>query len=60
MDYLINRLKEPSSWAGLGVLFNSLGISTELSGNIITAMAGIAAIIAMIKRSPQANDAPHS
>lgn len=47
MSFLIHRLKEPSTWAGMASFLAALGVSTELSNVIVGACAGLAALVAM-------------
>lgn len=49
MNYIINRLKEPSTWSGLGMLAVSLGLgippgTIEAVTSIGVGVAGLAAI----------------
>lgn len=49
MNYIINRLKEPSTWGGLGMLAVSLGLglppgTIEAVTQIGVGVAGLAAI----------------
>ena len=45
---LLERLKEPSTYAGLSGLMIAIGLSTEQWSVISTAIAGVAGIVAMI------------
>ncbi len=47
-NYILNRLREPSTYAGLAGLALALGISSEAWATISTAVAGIAGVIAML------------
>lgn len=51
MEYIINRLKEASTWAGIAVFFGMFGIDADLIARItanapavVTAIASLAAI----------------
>lgn len=44
MKYILNRLKEPSSYAGLGALLALVGVN--LDGQLLQAIAGVAAALA--------------
>ncbi len=44
MQYILNRLKEPSSYAGLGALLALVGVN--LDGQLLQAIAGVAAALA--------------
>jgi hypothetical protein len=44
MRYIVDRLKEPSSYAGLGALLMLVGIN--LDGQLLQAIAGVAAALA--------------
>jgi ATP-dependent Zn protease len=44
MKYIVDRLKEPSSYAGLGALLMLVGIN--LDGQLLQAIAGVAAALA--------------
>lgn len=54
IDYLLNRLREPSTYAGLAGLALALGISSDAWGTISTAVAGIAGVIAMLLHDKRA------
>jgi hypothetical protein len=50
MKYIINRLKEPSTWSGLGMLAVSLGLGVppgtlEAIASIGVGVAGLAAVL---------------
>jgi len=44
----LDRLKEPSTYAGLSGLMIAIGLSTEQWSIISTALAGVAGVVAMI------------
>jgi sulfite exporter TauE/SafE len=44
MSYILDRLKEPSSYAGLGALLALVGVN--LDGQLLQAIAGVAAALA--------------
>jgi sulfite exporter TauE/SafE len=44
MQYIVDRLKEPSSYAGLGALLALVGVN--LDGQLLQAIAGVAAALA--------------
>ena len=44
MRYIVDRLKEPSSYAGLGALLALVGVN--LDGQLLQAIAGVAAALA--------------
>ncbi len=44
MQYILDRLKEPSSYAGLGALLALVGVN--LDGQLLQAIAGVAAALA--------------
>jgi sulfite exporter TauE/SafE len=44
MKYIVDRLKEPSSYAGLGALLALVGVN--LDGQLLQAIAGVAAALA--------------
>jgi hypothetical protein len=53
MDYILNRLKEASTWAGIAVFFGMFGLDADLIARItanapavITAVASLIAIFA--------------
>jgi len=48
IEYILNRLREPSTYAGLAGLAITLGISDADWLTISTAVAGIAGVIAML------------
>lgn len=50
-NYIINRIKEPSSWAGLGILLTIMGHSVApdtlgLIQQTVTGLAGLYAVVA--------------
>lgn len=47
MKFLVDRLKEPSTWAGLAGIAASLGIAAPLYATISAAGVAIAAVIAI-------------
>jgi len=49
MDYIIARLKEPSTWAGLAVILTAAGISVSESELALVGSA-IAAVLAIVLR----------
>lgn len=53
MDYIINRLKEASTWAGIAIFFGMFGLDSDIISRItangpavITAVASLVAILA--------------
>ena len=50
MKYIIDRLKEPSSWRGLVMIATAFGVSVnpELLPSIIAAGTGLAGIIGVV------------
>lgn len=52
MNYLINRLREPSTWAGLGLVLTQAANAwaTRDPGALIAAAAGAAAILTPERR----------
>ena len=48
VKWIITRLKEPSTYAGFSGLALAFGVSTELYSALSTAIAGLAAVIAVI------------
>lgn len=49
MEYLISRLKEPSTWAGLSVLLAMFGVSVG-QDELSVIGAGIGSLLAIILR----------
>jgi hypothetical protein len=49
MEYIINRLKEPSTWAGVAVVFTAFGISVNAE-ELALVGSGVAAILAIVMR----------
>lgn len=47
IDWIVNRLKEPSTYAGFAGLAIALGLSNEEWMAISTALAGVAGVVAM-------------
>lgn len=48
VNFIITRLKEPSTYAGLSGLALALGISGDLYAAASSAIAGIAGLIAVV------------
>ena len=50
MKYILDRLKEPSSWRGLVMIATAFGVSVnpELIDSIIAAGAGLAGVIGFV------------
>lgn len=48
IEFLIARLKEPSTYAGLSGLAIALGISTEMYNAAAAVVAGVAGLVAVI------------
>jgi hypothetical protein len=62
MEYILNRLKEASTWAGLAVFFGMFGVDADIVARItanapavITAVASLIAIFAPSKMKLPAN-----
>lgn len=55
MEYILNRLREASTWAGIAVFLGMFGLDadiiTRLTANAPAAITGIAAIIAVVAPS---------
>lgn len=49
MEYLIARLKEPSTWTGLSVIFAMFGVTVGQE-ELAVAGAGIGAVLAIVLR----------
>jgi hypothetical protein len=49
MEYIIARLKEPSTWAGLAVVFTAAGITVSET-ELALIGSGIAAVLAIVMR----------
>jgi hypothetical protein len=48
MDFIIRKLREPSTWAGVAVLGTLFGVppgTIELTGQVVGGLAGLAAIV---------------
>lgn len=48
MHTILNKLREPSTWAGIAILGTLFGVppgTVELAGQVIGGVAGLAAII---------------
>lgn len=48
VEFILSRLKEPSTYAGLSGLAMAIGVSTDLYNAAAAAIAGIAGLIAVI------------
>ncbi len=56
INYLLNRLREPSTYAGLAGLALALGISSDAWGTISTAVAAFAGTLAMLLHEKPAGE----
>lgn len=55
MNYFINRLREPSTWSGIGILVSLLGVPATTFGlvqQVIMGAAGLYAVVAPEKAAP--------
>ncbi len=48
VNFVLNRLKEPSTYAGLSGLALALGVSGELYDAAAAAIAGVAGLVAVL------------
>ena len=48
VQFILSRLKEPSTYAGLSGLALALGVSGELYNAVAGALAGVAGLIAVL------------
>lgn len=48
VQFILSRLKEPSTYAGLSGLAVAIGISTELYNAAAVAIAGVAGLVAVV------------
>lgn len=48
VEFILSRLKEPSTYAGLSGLAMAVGVSTDLYNAAAVAIAGVAGLIAVI------------
>jgi hypothetical protein len=48
VSWLVNRLKEPSTYAGFAGIALAFGLSGEEWGTVSTAIAGLAGLVAML------------
>ena len=48
LNFVLSRLKEPSSYAGLSGIALAFGISAEFYSAAATAVAGVAGLVAFI------------
>ena len=48
LDFVLSRLKEPSTFAGLSGIALAFGVSNELYGAVSAAIAGVAGLVAVI------------
>ena len=57
VSMILNRLREPSTFAGLGGLLAAVGISLppEMQSTIVTIVGGLAALASMFMREKGAN-----
>ena len=56
MSAILDRLKEPSSWAGLAGIFAMLGVKVDqgLMANIVSGLAAIAGVLAFFIKEKSA------
>lgn len=57
MDFILNRMREPSTWAGIAGLGAAFGIPAEyinVAGQVVIAGASVAAILLREKAKPAA------
>jgi hypothetical protein len=54
MNFILDRLKEPSTWRGLTVLVGAFGMqmSPDLMPAIGTAVAGVIGLIEVLRKGP--------
>jgi hypothetical protein len=52
VNFVLNRLKEPSTYAGLSGLALALGVSGELYSAASAALAAVAGLIAVVLADP--------
>lgn len=57
VSWLVNRLKEPSTYAGFSGIALAFGLSAEEWSTVYTAAAGLAGVIAMILSEAPTEDA---
>lgn len=59
MDFLMQRLKEPSTWQGIIAIITGFGValSPELSAAIISTAAAIFGVVSVILKERGAEDA---
>jgi hypothetical protein len=50
MNLILDRVREPSTWAGVGVILALFGVDSEMSGALTDAGAAFAALLAIILR----------
>lgn len=48
VQFILSRLKEPSTFAGLSGIALALGVSGELYNAVAAAVAGVAGLVAVI------------
>lgn len=48
VSFLVNRLKEPSTYAGFSGIALAFGLSGEEWSTVYTALAGLAGLVAML------------
>lgn len=49
MNYFFNRLSEPSTWSGLGVLVAILGVPASTFQLVQQVVMGVAGLVAVLK-----------
>ena len=48
MSYFLNRIREPSTWSGLGILVALLGVPASTFGLVQQVVMGVAGLIAVV------------
>lgn len=54
LDAIISRGKEPSTYAGLGILFSLLHVSNDLATAIVTTATAVFGLVAVIRSERKA------
>ena len=53
MNYFLQRLREPSTWSGIGILVSMLGVPASTFGLVQQVIMGAAGLYAVIAKEGQ-------
>ena len=53
MNYFLDRIREPSTWSGLGILVSMLGVPASTFGLVQQLVMGAAGLVAVFAKEGQ-------